>query len=72
MPFTTWKDLYQEMLNDMADRSWRFKEYELGDRRVLFTSPTEFRQQLAFVKEQMFEEQNSYDARTYAAMGSDY
>ncbi len=66
MAFTTWADLYAEMLDDLQNRSWRIKSYAVGGRSVSYASFDEFRAALEYARVKAAEEAGSHSPRTYA------
>lgn len=69
MPFTTWADLYSQMLDDLASGNWRTQEYRIGQRARTFTSWADFKSMLAWVKTQAEAEAGTFSPRTYARRG---
>lgn len=54
--FTSWSDLYRDMLNDLASGNWRTKSYNFDGMQKEFVSLQEFRDMLSWVKPQASEE----------------
>lgn len=65
MAFTTWSDLYAEMLDDLQNRSWRVKSYAVGGRSVSYSSFDEFRAALEYARVKAAEETGTNVPRTY-------
>lgn len=69
MPFTTWGALKTQMLDDMTNRSWRVKTYEMDGQTTEYTSFTEFKKALDYVCLMAEQEAGTYSSRTYARSG---
>lgn len=73
MAFTTWAELKQQLLNDLADGAWRtISSYTLpGGRAVSYRSLDEFKKLLTMVEEEAAKEEGTprYWGRTYARQG---
>ncbi len=68
--FTSWANLYRSMLNDLASGNWRTKSYDFDGMRKEFVSPQDFRDMLAWVKNEAAEEATSdLTLRTNARAG---
>ncbi len=66
MAFTTWQDLYEQMLADLASRNWRVASYQIEGRQVQYSSFEEFRKALDYVKQRADLEAGRVTGRTYA------
>jgi hypothetical protein len=75
--FTSWKDLYRQLLNDLASPSFRtMQSYTVssggagGSRQVSYRSLSELKSLIDWVKIEMDEEQlGPYHGRTFAVNG---
>ncbi len=64
MAFTTWTDLYEQMLDDLASGQWAMKNYAKGNHSVTFRDLKEFREHLEWVYQQAQEETTTVYGRT--------
>lgn len=67
MAFTTWLDLKNRMLNDLASGAWHVQSYQVGDQETRYKSFAEFREALDFVTAQVAEESGGAIRRTLAS-----
>jgi hypothetical protein len=74
--FTTWTELYEQLLNDLASRSFRtMQSYSMaaggtaGSRTVTYRGLTELRQLMDWVKSEAMKEQFGAVGRVYMTNG---
>jgi len=65
MAFTTWEDLKNQMLDSLADGSWKYSQYSIGSRSMTYRSLGEFRKALEYVTSQAAVESGAVVGRTY-------
>lgn len=65
--FTTWSDLYRQMLDDLASGHWRkVSAYSVAGRSVNYRGFAEFKAMLDMVKAEADAETGAYAGRTLA------
>ena len=66
--FTTWRDLVDQLKNDLANRAFRtMQSYSVAGRQVSYRSLAELRSLLDWAEEEAEEEEGRvYAGRTYA------
>lgn len=70
MAFTTWQALYDDMLNSLADGSYKVKSYTLADgTSYTYRDFDEFKKALDFAKSQADKEGGTFSGRVYAGQG---
>lgn len=69
MAFTTWTELYNTMLDDLASGSWKTKSYTVADRTHTFRDFSEFKEILSWVQSKAAAESGTAAGRTYAKQG---
>lgn len=69
--FTTWTDLYNRMLDDMANDGWRtMQSYQVGGRIITYRHYDGFMKMLKYVEQKAeAEAPPKYHGRTYAGQG---
>jgi len=69
MAFTTWQTLYNAMLDDLAEGSWKTKSYQIVDRTHTYRDFADFKAMLEYVRSQAAMESGTVSGRTYARQG---
>lgn len=62
--FTTWSDLYDQMLDQLASQNFTQSEFRVGDRTFKFRSTDDIVKQLNYVKGKKEEEEQASSSIT--------
>jgi len=62
--FTTWSDLYDQMLDDLASGDFTQKEFRIGPRNFQFRDLEDMQNHLDFVKRKKDEEEKDNNGET--------